>query len=1306
MNSTLITKIKGLAVTVLLLGSQVAFGQSVPTKTENHMLKREARTATQTPQDFEGLFDRSDVVETVEYFDGLGRPAQTVQWEASPDGHDIITTHSYNALGQQDRQYLPYSSRHNLGKCQDANKISYERTSFFSAANTELSHWPAVDLAAPFGETVFEASPLGRVEEQSAPGAAWQVLRDAFGNSTGQGHTLRASWRPNLLSDSIIFFPNGTGAGFQVTKYWPAGELWVTISLDENGSIKQKFTDKQGRLIAEKAQIDNQTFTYTYYLYAANSHDLAIVIQPQGVRELVIAPNNGQLSQNLLDKQSFQYRYDARHRVIEKRVPGRDWTYIVYNNINQPILTQDGNQAANNEWYFTKYDAIGRPILTGIWTDNLGRNRAVIQQLMQQETMLWEKASNQHVAFLKGYTNNAFPDITANCELLAVSYFDSYDFNRNGQTDPNEGFVNDPRIGGINELSMLVKGKVTAVNQRVMGTNDWLLTVTFYDALGRELQTVSENSLGGEDRITFSYNFNGTVARSCHRHTTSVETIEVYKEFTYDHRDRLIEIAQDLHKGGGNWTPQPIILAKNEYNELGELVSKGLHSQNQGMSFLQNVDFKYNIRGWLSKINEIETCGKVNGGSGISGGSHTVDAINLGKFTANVSSMGTGELKIAYGDQKTVDLTSHQNGANLTAQGDLHREAFLAASLPSTNTVQLNVPMNNLKVLKDNYQIAESTLRQAASSQLRTSGLSSSDQAEVVNTLAAGMVWELDDIFKPNEDLFAMELKYTQQIGLNSAASSQYNGNIAAMKWQTPGSCEAKTYAFQYDKQNRLLNAWFAMENVNGWINQDRYSTSYDYDLNGNLRQLNREGMIGANQFGRMDEMVYSYDGNQLLSIADAGPDNLPTGVTHFIDNIMDQAIEYQYDANGNMIEDDNKGLTASYNLLNKPTEVDMGNGRKIRFFYLSDGTKIRKEVDNNGTITTTHYLGGFQYEDAGNGPSLQHFAHEEGRVVFNAAGPQYFDIQYRLADHLGNTRILFREDPADPGETEVLQEQAYYPFGMMMAEGNLPVSSPPDHYGYNGKEMQMEFGLGWLDYGFRFYAPDMGRFFSVDPLAEDFKHLTTYQYASNSPVWMIDIDGLEGIPPGEVEPEDVTRGAVSGIAEANRLQGPLKEGKASPACNIAVREAVRTATGSSSLFPQNQGGQVLGNGLANTIGTSLANGVIDDFAPVADDDYATMQEEVNEGAVIIGVYNSAVAGGGGHIIMIVPGNTEENVNFEGGVVPQILEAGRNHRGAATVLNDNMSPNTASQMNWFIYIGPPQENNEDDPQNDRSSNDN
>ncbi len=68
--------------------------------------------------------------------------------------------------------------------------------------------------------------------------------------------------------------------------------------------------------------------------------------------------------------------------------------------------------------------------------------------------------------------------------------------------------------------------------------------------------------------------------------------------------------------------------------------------------------------------------------------------------------------------------------------------------------------------------------------------------------------------------------------------------------------------------------------------------------------------------------------------------------------------------------------------------------------------------------------------------------------------------------------------------------------------------------FGFNGKEKLNEaYGEGnAYDYGFRMYDPRIGRFMSVDPLAKDYPMLTPYQFASNTPIMAIDIDGLEAV--------------------------------------------------------------------------------------------------------------------------------------------------------------------------------------------------
>jgi len=140
--------------------------------------------------------------------------------------------------------------------------------------------------------------------------------------------------------------------------------------------------------------------------------------------------------------------------------------------------------------------------------------------------------------------------------------------------------------------------------------------------------------------------------------------------------------------------------------------------------------------------------------------------------------------------------------------------------------------------------------------------------------------------------------------------------------------------------------------------------------------------------------------------------------------------------------------------------------------------------------------------------------------------------FEYSIKDHLGNQRIMFSDADGDgevsiiDEDNEVMQEVHYCPFGMNYDNS---LSSPwykyvnpekDEKFQYNGKEVQdetfltlegKEIGLGWLDFGFRFYDPAIGRFTGVDPISDQFPHLSTFNYASNDPVLNIDLHGLQG---------------------------------------------------------------------------------------------------------------------------------------------------------------------------------------------------
>jgi RHS repeat-associated protein len=189
------------------------------------------------------------------------------------------------------------------------------------------------------------------------------------------------------------------------------------------------------------------------------------------------------------------------------------------------------------------------------------------------------------------------------------------------------------------------------------------------------------------------------------------------------------------------------------------------------------------------------------------------------------------------------------------------------------------------------------------------------------------------------------------------------------------------------------------------------------------------------------------------------------------------------------------------------PRKVTYSNGNWIEWTYDANGTKLKK-VTSAGD--TKHYINGIEYD----GTVIEAIYHAEGRASLQGSTYRY---EYTLRDHpevnsgqaLGNSRVMFADLNSDNevDETEILQQNHYYPFGMNM-EGSW--SAGTNKYQYNGKEIDNEFGLDWYHYGARMYDPAIARFTGVDPIASDFPHVTTYNYAENEPVVHIDLWGLQ----------------------------------------------------------------------------------------------------------------------------------------------------------------------------------------------------
>jgi RHS repeat-associated protein len=312
-----------------------------------------------------------------------------------------------------------------------------------------------------------------------------------------------------------------------------------------------------------------------------------------------------------------------------------------------------------------------------------------------------------------------------------------------------------------------------------------------------------------------------------------------------------------------------------------------------------------------------------------------------------------------------------------------------------------------------------------------------------------------------------------------------------------------------------------------------------NYDKNGNITNLHRTGGLDDQvETLTIDNLTYSYpdNSNQLAKVKDDS--NEPQGFKDDTATDPDDATnDYQYDENGNMIADQNKGIDKiDYNHLNLPTAIYFDGGNKILYLYDATGKKVKKVIDVVGEQTITHYLDGFQYK----ADELQFFATAEGyanisHTIFESGffvheaetiNNQYSYI-YNYVDHLGNIRLSYGKDPSN-GVLRIIEENHYYPFGLKHTNYDtdkmiyvkemevLKIKLSPNNiktgynYKYNGKELQDELGLNMYDYGAMLYDPAIGRRNNIDPKAEVSRRWSPYSYCYNNPMRFVDPDGMQ----------------------------------------------------------------------------------------------------------------------------------------------------------------------------------------------------
>lgn len=535
---------KYLNVILILWCSIVNLGAQ--TTTENYVL-----TKTYTED------DGSTGITQIQYFDGLGRPIETVMKAFTPTGKDLVSTIVYDGTGREWQHWLPAPSTNSDGSYVDVASFNTPKNIYNNDTN-------------PYTQTNYERSPLNRVTGQLGAGELWHNAQKKDSliyctNTSGEVHYFYVNNANHLVRDGS----------------YNTSTLYKTIAIDADGLTTTEYKDKLGRVVMKR----NGSNVNTAFVYN-DLNQLSYVLPPAAYDLLT---TNGTITDNhdALKKYGFLYKYDERGNCIYKRLPGCAPIFMLYDKTNRLVLSQDGNQRSYNpkKWTTTHYDSFGRIVVTSEISSE-------ISDLEQSEikNQLWVCDFNSQSNFENGY----FSSILTTTKFLIINYYDDYRFllKEDNTTKIKLSYAEESQYG---QQHSSAKGLLTGTRIYLLdGSGQYTITALYYDDRGQVVQTRSTNHLGGYEISYNLYTFNGQLKQTLKEHNIASQSVVKEKYvYDYDHAGRLLKTKHQL-----NNKPEVAINDMTEvgsYDEIGRLKKKRRHSINN-QSFADSEEFDYSIR--------------------------------------------------------------------------------------------------------------------------------------------------------------------------------------------------------------------------------------------------------------------------------------------------------------------------------------------------------------------------------------------------------------------------------------------------------------------------------------------------------------------------------------------------------------------------------------------------------------------------------------------------------------------------------------------------------------------------------------
>ncbi|MGQ0827324.1 MAG: RHS repeat-associated core domain-containing protein [Bacteroidota bacterium] len=862
---------------------------------------------------------------------------------------------------------------------------------------------------------------------------------------------------------------------------------------------------------------NSNEYNYTLYYYD-QAGNLVHTVPPKGVTLLTPAQTASAIL-NIQDPVNNPPVYPA-HSINNNRMvfPGppivnthyvTDYTYNTY---DQPLLqtTPDGgatrylydhvgrlaasnNAKQGNKYSYTLYDEFGRIIEFG---QLLLSSADVLTEAIVKSPTLW-------AAFVNGV----------------------------GKGEVTKTIYDAPLNGNVNSLfgssgQQNIRNRVTATTYEEFDDNNpstyEYASYFSYDDHGNVSHMIQDNLSLDALGTTFRYKH---VQYEYDLVSGNVNTIsyqkgqadQFYHNYFYDADNRLHEVETSLD--GVIWDKD----AKYFFYEHGPLARTEL-GQNQ----VQGTDYAYNIQGWLKGINSTTLAAKKDIGKDAALGNVYMQAFS-GMHQHIAKDAASFNLNYFNGDYAAI------NGTTGTSND------FVASTASLTNP------------LFDLSQDAPGLFNGNISSMVTTITNIDQSSGNYLAVMPQITAYKYDQLHR------IKEMKAFSTVDFSNAAAKAIDlpGNV----WSTPTANNFKNVyasAFSYDKNGNIINNNRSGHyDIGGAVTKEMDQMVYHYIPNTN--QLDH---VVDNAYGGLPDSYYGddietqtannyvYDEiGQLIKDEKEEIFEILWNNHKKISAVIRTAtstkpnLYFHYDGMGHRIRKTVMPQTAG---------VEDPANRTITHYVLdADGNQLsiyeEKYTSASGSLPNDHTLKQEESTIFGS-ERLGVVDHGISRILYALSSgipvntPELYEHVlgkkiYEIANHLGNvistvtdwkTRVndgvynlvtgaLTSATPdgmVDYYQPIIISATDYYPFGSVMPGRNFkPNTGSGYRYNFNGKESDIEIVVtsgGTQDYGQRIYNPGLGRFLSVDPISHTYPELTPYQFASNTPIWAVDLDGLE----------------------------------------------------------------------------------------------------------------------------------------------------------------------------------------------------